>query len=192
MEIFLILFWIILIVIILFAVYFNYYRKYSNAIKTKKYGNVSKDHTAIIIIEYPGHPFKKLFIYASGVDRLVKGLRELEESYVIYPCRSREEFLDVINKSETKKIWILGHGVRHGIRIGKEVIYYCECQNAPKKDCIVQLHCNHQGGKSLADYLCENKDNSYVSNDYRRVYDNVRDIDKIINNLKKKKLERKS
>jgi hypothetical protein len=162
--------------------------EYYHILQSEPNGDISKDHTAIIVVEYPKwHIIKNLFMYNSGLELLVRGLKKLDEPYAIYVCKSPEDFLKAISKSETKKIWILAHGAKHYVGFGKERLYYCECQDAPEKECIVQLHCNPYGGKSLADYLCKNKDNSFVSNDFRTGRDNKSDIKKILNKMKENK-----
>ena len=79
--------------------------KHYKLLKSIPYGDISKDHTAIIVAIYPKRRIiKNIFMYNSGLELLVKGLRELEEPHAIYPCKTREECLNYISKSETKKI----------------------------------------------------------------------------------------
>jgi len=64
----------------------------------------------------------------------------------------------VYNK-KCRGLYILGHGRRHGLLISEdEMLYYCEYTDAPKKDFVIQLHCNHMKGKSLSDYLHAKED----------------------------------
>ena len=37
-------------------------------------------------------------------------------------------------------------------------------ENYPKKDYIKQVHCNPYGGKCLADYLCVDMTDSFITN----------------------------
>ncbi len=79
------------------------------------------------MIEYSGrYIYKKFFVYSSGVELLTNGLKELGENYMIYPCSTPSRFLEIINKETAKRIWIIGHGVKHGVSFGKMILYYCE------------------------------------------------------------------
>lgn len=157
----------------------------------------SVDHTAIIVIEYTGKYFyKKLFVYLSGVELLTKGLKELGEPFVLYRCPTPQRFIEIINKETAKRIWIIGHGVKHGVNFGKEILYYCEVGEAYKnagvspKDYVKQLHCNGHGGKSLIDYICDKKENSFVTDDVRGWDENRKYIKDTLEEMKKQKLDK--
>lgn len=143
------------------------YWKHTSTIYSDSDYDKSKNHTAIIVIEYAKyHLISNLFLYCNGIHLLSQGLKELDEPFVYYPCKTKKDFLKILNTPEAKKIWILGHGMKHCLKFENEILYYCDCQNALEKDCIAQLHCNPFGGKSLADYLCKQPDESFISDDY--------------------------
>jgi hypothetical protein len=161
---------------------------YSN----EKYDD-SIDHTAIIAIEYSGKfSQKRFFVQASGIELLVDGLKQLGESYVLYRCSTPEQFIKVVINERVKRIWIIGHGVKHGVGFGKDILYYCDVaealQNAgsSKKEYVKQLHCNGYGGKSLIDYICETNDQSFVTDDVRLWDENRKYIKDTIEEMKKK------
>ena len=118
----------------------------------------NKEHTAIILANnyFP----EKFTLYLDGIDLLIKCLKTKKESYKVYKEVTGNDFKEIVRNQKVKSLYIFGHGCKHGIKLGRnDFVYYCELQDAPKKDFIAQLHCNHQGGFSLADYLAKK---SYV------------------------------
>jgi len=151
----------------------------------------SIDHTAIIVIEYSEKfSHKRHFVHASGVELLVDGLKQLSEPYVLYRCSKPEQFIKVVINEHAKRIWIFGHGVRHGVGFGKIILYYCDVAEAfktadsSKKEYVKQLHCNEYGGKSLKDYICEPNSQSFVTDDVRWWDENRRYIKNTIVEMK--------
>lgn len=196
--VFLCIFGILIIVPLMFIVIKPLYL--SNRIINSEFpANEEIDHIAIITVVYSGkYFFKNLFVRLSGIEILTKGLDELKESYIVYRCSSPQRFQEIINKNNTKRIWIFSHGLKHGVGFGKEILYYCEVgeqykeTGLPPKEYIKQLHCNHYGGKSLADYLCDSKEKSFVTDNTRNVKDNRKYIKEFIQDLKKKRLIEKN
>lgn len=115
------------------------------------YGNLKK-HIAIVLANnyFPEN------IHGFGLDNvieLVKYLKKKNKSYKIYDKITSNQLKKVIRDKRVSSIFLFGHGQRHGIKVGKdELVYYCEFPSHPKKNLIAQFHCNHLGGKSLADY----------------------------------------
>jgi len=84
------------------------------------------------------------------------------------------KFKEYIYDPNCYGLYILGHGVRHGLKIGKSrILQYSEFKDAPKKEFVVQLHCNGYGGESLVDIIATNKDKSFLNDGFRSVYDNL-------------------
>ena len=170
-----------------------YYHIGKSAIYAEIPYDESIDHTAIIVIVYSRRYFyKRFFVYLSGVELLTKGLKKLDEPYVLYRCPTPQRFIEIINKETAKRIWIIGHGVKHGVSFGKEILYYCEVgeaykktKNAPK-EYVKQLHCNEYGGKSLIDYICDNKEKSFVTDNARSWHENRKYIIDTLDEMKKK------
>jgi len=124
--------------------------------------NVNKKYSAIILASnyWP----EKISVYSIDIPKLLKTLKLKKESYKVYEFVSAKEFKKIINNPKVSNVYILGHGQRHGVKLGKnECIYYCEFKNAKKKEAIFQFHCNHYGGKSLADYILSKKGISFVT-----------------------------
>lgn len=119
--------------------------------KNSKYGE-NKKHIAIVLANnyFPEN------ISSFGLDsviRLVKYLKKKDKTYKIYNKINSNKLKKVINNKNVTSLFLFGHGVRHGIKVGRnEVVYYCEFPNHPKKDLIAQFHCNHFGGKTLSEY----------------------------------------
>lgn len=154
--------------------------------------NADKEHTAIIVVFYC-NPIQLFTII--GVKRLVMGYTNFcsgrisglydKESYRIYPVYCKKDIIPIINDSNCKRIWIFSHGLKHGISLDEENLYYCEFENAPKKDFIAQLHCNCSGGKSLIDYLIDNPspEKYIVSDTLRGLFDNLKDINRYLKEI---------
>jgi len=99
------------------------------------------------------------FIYGSGILLLIEYLKRKNQPFKLLKNFDKAKFKEMIDDKKCNGMYILGHGLRHGLRISKdEVCFYCEFKDAPKKDFIIQLHCNHLKGKSLADFLHAKED----------------------------------
>jgi len=146
------------------VLYPYYYISGRNAIyKSPTYTFDQKsDHVDIIIVIYTGiYWYKNIAVFCSGFDILLSKL--VCKSYNIYLCYTRDDVKRVISNPDNKKIWIFGHGRKYRLEFGDEFLYYEEMKYYPKKEYIKQVHCNPYGGKSLVDYLCEDKSKSFVS-----------------------------
>lgn len=157
-------------------------------IKSKRFSNKNdqylshKTHSAIILAN---NCFSlKDRIYLDGVDLLIRYLKLKKEPYKIYKEVTGNKFKNIVMGKNIKAIYLFGHGQKHGIKFGKDdCVYYCELRNAPKKEFIAQLHCNHNMGFSLADYISKE---SYVVDGKRRFYHNRWHFYKKLRELKKK------
>lgn len=150
-----------------------YLKKNSEKIKDKK-------HIAILLCN--NYMPEKILTYRMNISKLVKYFRKKDWSYKIYFNTNKEKLVKVINDPNATILYIIGHGQRHGVRVNKkEIVYYCEFEKSPRKKFIAQLHCNHYGGKSLADYISENSIKGFVTNKKLTSYS----IDKFIDNVVK-------
>jgi hypothetical protein len=134
----------------------------------------SRPHTGIIVLHY-NHQFLDYSIW--GLNTLINGCYQIRkpyklrglfriEPYKIYHCTKKEEIFKEINNPDVLRIWVFGHGVKHGIKANDGVLYYCELSRAPNKEFIAQLHCNPYGGKSLIDFLLlKSKTRNFIIND---------------------------
>ena len=121
-----------------------------------------RDHIDVIVIIYTGiYSYKNIAVFCSGIDLL---LQKLGDHAIIHRCYTRDDVKKVITDSNNKKIWIFGHGRKYRLEFGDEFLYYEEMKDYPKKEYIMQFHCNPYGGKSLVDYLCEDPSKSVVTN----------------------------
>lgn len=105
----------------------------------------------------------KLFIYPSGIKLLLMYIKKNKIPYILMKKFDIKKFRELIYDEKCYGLYIIGHGCRHGLKIDKnEMLYYCSFKDAPKKEFVVQLHCNHGGGESLADAIALNKNKSHV------------------------------
>ncbi|MEN6396073.1 MAG: hypothetical protein ABFC78_06280 [Methanoregula sp.] len=145
---------------------------------------LNDQHIGVIIIIYKKRYFWKWFyVYLSGIELLTKGLIKRQKKFAIYRCSSPIEFKNIVNQPQTIELWIFSHGKRDRISFGNNILEYQELQNAPKKNRVVQLHCNHGGGKSLADYLCYDIRSSFVTDNVRSWHENRIDILTLLENI---------
>lgn len=139
----------------------------------KKVGNTNNGDKYVGVVLTNNNIFDKIFIYGSGISLLIKGLQKNHTSYKIIKKFELEEFNKFIYDEKCVGVYIIGHGMRHGLKIAKNnVLFYCNFKDAPKKEFVVQLHCNQYNGESLADIIANNENKSYVSDGYRWIYDN--------------------
>jgi hypothetical protein len=136
------------------------------------------DYHAIIIANYANMGFyKNLSTYAGGFDLLIKFFQKKSIPFKVISCHDCECFETAIKASHAKKLWIFGHGDRHGISFGDEIYFpYCRLENGPKKDFIAQLHCSNGEGKALWEYLSISGNPGIFTGDYRHVLQNRENI----------------
>ncbi len=152
--------------------------------KNREFGN-RKNHSAIILANnyWP----EKILIYSLEISKLIKTLKLNNESYKVYDKVSQNDFRKIINDNKVSSVYIFGHGQRHGVKLGKnKIIYYCEFQDAKKKTKVYQFHCNHNYGKSLADYVLSKNGMSFVTCKKMSVLKINSVIDKLYKEAKRK------
>lgn len=164
---FIIPFWVVAMLAVPFWFLVNYF--YLKIVPeeykiNEKYVGVVVTTTNLPIIKY-------IFIYESGVFLLIEYLKRKNQPFKLLKKFDKKKFSDMIYDRNCTGLYIIGHGSRHGLRISKEeMIYYCEYATAPTKDFVIQLHCNHLRGKSLAEYLDAYSD--FPLETVRKVIDN--------------------
>ena len=152
-------------------------------IKNHSFWNSNLEHTGIILVHYDWPTNNLSFI---GVDTLIKGIYQ-KEPFKVYNCHDVEEINSAIKNPKVNRLWIFGHGVKHGVSTDSGIFYYCNLLNEPHKDFVAQLHCNCEGGKSSCDYLLnqQSKENCIISDGIRHGIQNeiaVREYVKKLNN----------
>jgi len=123
-----------------------------------------KNHIAIILCN--GYMPERILAYKEDIPKLIKYFKKRNWPYKVYfGVNTKTKLVKIINNPKTTIIYLLGHGIRHGIRINqKEIVYYCEFLKSPRKKFIAQLHCNHMGGRSLVEYISKNSISGFVTN----------------------------
>ncbi len=133
----------------------NYLRKNS------EFGS-NKNHIAIVLCN--NYMPERILSYREDLPKLIKFFKKKNWSYKIYFKADKKELRKIIDNPYATIIYILGHGQRHGVKVNpKELVYYCEFYKSPKKKFIAQLHCNHYGGKSLAEYVSDKSIKHFVT-----------------------------
>jgi hypothetical protein len=133
---------------------------------------------AIIIINHK-KPSKIGYVFASGVDLLVNYFDSNSIKFKIYNCYTPECFYTSIAKSKAQNLWIFGHGDRHGISFGKDgYCPFCKIVGASRKSFIGQIHCCHNTGKTVWEYLSDKP--GLFSEGFHEIYQNREDIEKWI------------
>jgi len=127
-----------------------------------KYENVecSNPEHAIILIN-PDDTLKKLYVYSSDIDLLVEYFEKNKKAFRLYNCHTCEDFYKSFKETPAQKIWLIGHGDRHGVSFGKGKGKYCPFCKIEKKYSddktlqlfIAQLHCCNHNGRTLYEYL---------------------------------------
>lgn len=121
--------------------------------------NIKNEYVGIIITTSNLKLHRYFFIYFSDIMLLIELLKRKNQSFKLLTKFDVQKFNDMVYDKKCRGLYILGHGRRHGLLISEdEILYYCEYRDAPKKDFVVQMHCNHMKGKSLADYLYAKED----------------------------------
>ena len=132
---------------------------------------ITERYVGVVITTTNLTVYRYIFVYASGIFLLIEYLKRKNQPFKLLRKFDKKKFSDMIYDKNCKGLYILGHGTRHGLRVSKdEMVYYCEFANAPKKEFIIQLHCNHLRGKSLVEYLDAQSDFSMETT--RTVNDN--------------------
>jgi len=160
-----------------------------------KYENVvcpNPEH-AIILIN-PDTSFKKGYVYSSGIDLLIDYFEEKLIKFKLYNCHTCEEFYKSLTETPAQKLWLIGHGDRHGVSFGRGKGKYCPfCKDKNKysddktvKPFIAQLHCCHGEGKTLYEYLSDKP--GIFSKGTRSILQNREEISKWIEDNKKNEI----
>lgn len=132
---------------------------------------VKKEYIGIVVTTNKLRLNGYLFIYFSDIMLLIELLKRKNQPFKLLTKFDKKRFDDMIYDKNCKGLYILGHGSRHGLLISAdEMLYYCEYKDAPKKDFVVQLHCNHGKGESLADYLCAKEE--FPTDKKRAIHEN--------------------
>lgn len=116
------------------------------------------------------------FNYGSGIMLLIESFKNRSIPFKVLTDFNRvfdkKAFKEMVFDPYCSELYVLGHGVRHGLEISKkEILFYCEFIDAPRKKKVVQLHCNHKGGKTLVKYL--DADTDFETKEKRHVAENI-------------------
>lgn len=134
--------------------------------------NIKNEYVGVVVTTTNLRVDRYMFIFLSDMLLLIEYLKRKNQSFKLLTKFDKQKFDDMIYDEKCRGLYILGHGRRHGLMISEdEMIYYCEYQDAPKKDFVVQMHCNHMKGKSLADYLCAKEE--FPTDKMRMVKENL-------------------
>lgn len=145
-----------------------------NYIKRAKEESIGEKYIAVVLTNKSSRDEE--FIYPSGIMFLIKHLERSKKPYKIMKRFDFNKFKNFVYDVNCRGLYIIGHGTRHSLKIDKrEILEYSlfKGYNSPPKDFVVQLHCNHDGGESLADIIAPNTPNSFVSDSYRHIADNL-------------------
>jgi len=116
------------------------------------------DYLGIVVTTSNLQFWKYCAIYTSGLILLIGCFKNKKIPYKLLTNFNgpfdTKKFKELVYDENCKELYISGHGRKHRLQISKKQnLYYFLYPNAHKKDKVVQLHCNHGGGKSLADFL---------------------------------------
>ena len=168
---------VLLIIIALFCLILMEYLRFwkVNADYVNKVVDESKTGEYIGVVLTNLSRKDKNFIYLSGIMFLIKYLQNNNIPYKLIQKFDKEQFEEFIYDTNCKGLYIIGHGVRHGLVVGKnEMLYYGSFKDAPKnKKFVVQLHCNTHAGESLADIIAPNMPQSFVPDGCRYTNENL-------------------
>lgn len=150
-----------------------------------KAGEGQENFHALIIVP---NLSAKMLMYGNGIDLLIEHFNAESINYEVTECKTPRDFKDIVLNNCATHLWIFGHGSRHSVSFGTKTLFYYELieeinrtgLDLPKKQFIAQLHCNTGGGKSLADYLVDDKSKRYVNNELRYIFQNREDIKYIL------------
>jgi len=114
-------------------------------------------HDALVVV----HSMENDGNQYTGLDNLIKALKERDYPFKIYHCYNSTDLKAVFQKKTSKYIWIFGHGWRGGVTfkwkrsLSERILFkkkqsrfvYSELYKTqdlfPKKVFIGQFHCNH-------------------------------------------------
>lgn len=125
--------------------------------------NSNKNHIAVVLAN--DYMPERVLAYRQNLKKLIKYFREKNWPYKIYSRVSFVKLKQILNNLKTTIIYLMGHGNRHGIKLNnKEMAYFCEFEKSPKKKFIAHLHCTHNTGKTLVDYISKDSTKGFVAN----------------------------
>jgi len=139
------------------ALFFSYFWAMGGKKCIEKYEQINcVDEThAIIIANHKGRG-KNLVVWGSGIDLLVKYFNSNSIKFKIYSCYNPKCFQTALVKSKAPNLWIFAHGDRHGISFAKDCYYpFCLVKSTTKRTFIGQIHCCHNSGTTLWEYLSD-------------------------------------
>ena len=128
-----------------------------------EYCSTEKFAAVILIKKYSDDEIK---LFTLGISWLLKYFKNINQPYKVYLKPNASKFKQIVKDEKADRLYIIGHGKKKCIDFESgQSIKYEELKDSPKKQFIGQYHCNHGGGKSLADYIeSEEKD---ITNFYR-------------------------
>ena len=139
--------------------------------------NLTTNHAGIII-GLTDNDFDDIPAYTGGFDLLINYFNKKEELFDIYPCKTRADAKEVIERKEVNRIWIFGHGWMWGLYFGKnDELKYSDFKTLTeeqKKDFIGQFHCNTDADldSSLAAYILKPNGKKFIKKGYRCAHQN--------------------
>lgn len=125
--------------------------------KYEKFECPNEEH-AIIIVNFNKSTRKNNYVYGSGIEILVEYFVSKSKKFKIYNCYNTKCFEESIEKTKAQNLWIFGHGDRHGISFGDDkgdYFPFCKLEGKERRSFIAQLHCCHDTGKTLWEYLSD-------------------------------------
>lgn len=151
---------------------FRHYCPNKKMIDNHQKKNLTTYHAGIIIALTKNFE-ENILTYSDGIDLLINYFNEREELFDIYPCRTRADVKEVIERKEVNRIWIFGHGWMWGLYFGKnDELKYSDFKTLTeeqKKDFIGQFHCNTDADldSSLAAYILKPNGKKFIKKGYR-------------------------
>lgn len=138
---------------------------------------IKGDYIGIVITTDNLKFWKYWAIFTGGIIILIEYLKMKNISFKLLTnfddTFDTKRFRELVFDRRCRELYISGHGRKHKLQISKKQnLYYFLYSNAPKKDKIIQLHCNHGGGKSLADFLDAEED--FLTNKSRTSTKNIK------------------
>ena len=110
--------------------------------------------------------------YSLEILTIIDYLKLKGNEFSVNIIKEKEDLDKIMFDKNVKEIYLLGHGRRHSFKLKDgEVIDYCRYKDCTK-DFVFQLHCNHDGGESLAEYVVPEKNKSICvpGHDYSREF----------------------
>lgn len=164
---------ILIFVLLLVLLFMIVFRKFNaDYIQRTKDKSINGKYTAVVLTNKSRKD--ENFIYFSGIMFLIKYFEKNKIPFKLMKKFDKEKFKEFVYDPNCDGLYIIGHGVRHGLVIDKnEILYYCSFRNAPKNKFVVQLHCNKFGGESLADIIGPDIPQSFVTDGSRYSNENL-------------------